>query len=373
MTPVHDVAIVGAGLLGLAAARSAAARGLDFVVLEQAAIGHSGSGSKGSCRIFRLGYPEPGYVQAARQAAGLWHELEEQTSRPILLPAPHLTFGPELSAVHEAMTQAGAPCEALSAGEAAERFPQIRTGGPALLETESGVLAADVALAALGAAAGLLDPADPAGRAGPQGALLRTGVRVTGVADDGRQVTLQTTAGAVIARTAILTAGPGTAGLLAGNLAVPTTPTLEQVVYLEPAGEPDPAPIFIRHGEPSPYGLPVPGSDRYKIGLHHSGPVADANADDQSPDPALVAQLAEIAAQYLPGYRAEPAATERCVYDNTPTEDPIIDRIGNVVIGCGTSGHGFKFGPLFGEWLTALAADGDLPAGGAIRERLRLG
>src|SRR5580700_9910095 len=212
MTPVHDVAIVGAGLLGLAAARSAAARGLDFVVLEQAAIGHPGSGSKGSCRIFRLGYPEPAYVQAARQAAGLWHELEDQTSRPILLPAPHLTFGPELSAVHEAMTQAGAPSEALSAGEAAERFPQIRTGGPALLETESGVLAADVALVALGAAAGLLDPADP-GRAGPQGALLRTGVRVTGVADDGRQVTLQTTAGAVIARTAILTAGPGTAGL----------------------------------------------------------------------------------------------------------------------------------------------------------------
>jgi glycine/D-amino acid oxidase-like deaminating enzyme len=26
-----------------------------------------------------------------------------------------------------------------------------------------------------------------------------------------------------------------------------------------------------------------------------------------------------------------------------------------VVIGCGTSGHGFKFGPLIGEWLADLA------------------
>ena len=25
------------------------------------------------------------------------------------------------------------------------------------------------------------------------------------------------------------------------------------------------------------------------------------------------------------------------------------------MIGCGTSGHGFKFGPLIGEWLADLA------------------
>jgi sarcosine oxidase len=29
------------------------------------------------------------------------------------------------------------------------------------------------------------------------------------------------------------------------------------------------------------------------------------------------------------------------------------------VIGCGTSGHGFKFGPLIGEWLADLATAGD--------------
>jgi len=33
------------------------------------------------------------------------------------------------------------------------------------------------------------------------------------------------------------------------------------------------------------------------------------------------------------------------------------DRIGSVVIGAGTSGHGFKFGPLLGSVLADLAAE----------------
>ncbi len=63
-----------------------------------------------------------------------------------------------------------------------------------------------------------------------------------------------------------------------------------------------------------------------------------------------------MARRYLPGYDSEPAATERCIYDNTPDEDFILDRAGNVVVGCGTSGHGFKFGPLLGRWLADLVS-----------------
>jgi sarcosine oxidase len=361
MAPVYDVAIVGAGLLGLAAARSLAAQGRDFVVLEQAAIGHQGAGSKGSCRIFRLGYADPGYVTAARQALARWRELEAQAARPILAPTPHITFGPDLPAVQAAMTTAGAPCELLPADAVAGRFPAIRVGGPALLETQSAVIAADGALTALAELAGLTQP--PAGltpSAGPAGTggQLRTGVRVTGIADDGRQVSLQTSDGTVTARVAIVAAGPWTAGLLGGRLTVPTTPTLEQVAYLDPAGPAEPAPIFICHGGQAPYGLPVPGSAQYKIGMHQSGPRVSPDSQDQSPDPAMVGRLAAVAERYLPGYRPGPARTERCVYDNTADEDFVLDRIGNVVVGCGTSGHGFKFGPLLGEWLAALAGAG---------------
>jgi sarcosine oxidase len=249
---------------------------------------------------------------------------------------PQLSFGPQLAVVHEAMRRAGAPCELLPAAEAASRYPGLRVGGPALLETDSAVIAADAALAA-----------------GP----VSEGVTVTGVADDGRQVTLSTTAGPVTARVAIVTAGPWTAGLLGGYPGIPASPQREQVAYLDPVSPaatwPD-APIFICHGDESPYGLPVPGSARYKIGIHQSGPPGRPDEQDQAADPVL-ARLTGVARRYLPGYTPVPVASERCVYDNTPDEDFVLDRIGNVVIGCGTSGHGFKFGPLFGVWLAALA------------------
>ena len=196
-------------------------------------------------------------------------------------------------------------------------------------------------------------------------------MRVLSLADDGRQVTVRTTEGQVTALTVIVTAGPWTSGLLAtAGVSVPSRPTLEQVAFLAPAAgsaEALAAPIFISHGEQAPYGLPVPFSPMYKVGIHPSGPVTDPDAQQQSDDPALLARLAEVAARYLPEHEPQPVSGERCVYDNTPDEDFIIDRIGNVVIGCGTSGHGFKFGPLLGEWLAALATGtGDGPD-----ERLR--
>jgi sarcosine oxidase len=51
----------------------------------------------------------------------------------------------------------------------------------------------------------------------------------------------------------------------------------------------------------------------------------------------------------------------RCVYDHSPDEDFILDRVGRIVIGSGTSGHAFKFGPLLGEWLADLAAGREPP------------
>ena len=358
MTPVRDVAIVGAGLLGLATGRALAARGRDVVVLEQAEIGHRSSGSKGSARIFRLGYPEPDYVAAARQARDCWSELEAESGRRILRPAPQLTFGTGLRGVQDAMIAAGAASQLLTAADVAERFPAMRVDGPALLEPDSAVIAADEALTALAAEV-------------PE---IRTGVRVLRIGDDGRQVTLRTTAGVILAKVAIITAGPWSSTLLAtASVPVPSRPTLEQVAYLRPAGQDD-APIFISHGEQTPYGLPVPGSRRYKIGMHSSGPATDPDAQNQTADQWLLGRLAETARRYLPGYLPEPVSTERCVYDNSPDEDFIIDRIGNVVVGCGTSGHGFKFGPLLGEWLAGLATRPDgFPAGDDLRQRFAIG
>jgi sarcosine oxidase len=361
--PDHEFVVVGAGLLGLAAGRALARRGRDVLVLEQAQTGHLGAGSHGSCRIFRLGYDDPGYVAMARAARELWRELEDESGERILRPAPHLTFGDGLQAVMGGMQRAGAPCELLTAGEAAARFPAITVGGPALLEPESAVIAADKALRALAgtglAGTGLAGSAVAGGQAAG-GLPVRAGVCVTGIEDDGRQVTIRADGGSVLtAGHVIVCAGPWTARLLAtAAMTVPSAPTLEQVAYLEPVGAPPPEmPIFISHSAPPmPYGLPVPDSPLYKIGLHQSGPAADPDSQGQDEDAGLTGQAARLAALHVPGYRPQPVRTERCIYDNTPDEDFIVDRAGRIVVGSGTSGHGFKFGPLLGGWLASLAA-----------------
>jgi sarcosine oxidase len=340
-----DVVVVGAGLLGLSAARALTRRGHEVVLLEQAEVGHEASGSKGSCRIFRLGYDDAELVTMAMRARGAWTELEDESGHRLLHPTPHLTFGEQLDGVREAMRAAGAPHELLTAAEAAARFPGLAVGGPALLEPDSCVISADAALQALAA--------------GVPG--IRSGVTATGIGDDGSRVTVQTTAGEVSARAAVVCAGPWTGGLLAGNgIAVPSVATMEQVGYVSTAGSADAVlPIFICHGPPEAYGLPVPGEPLYKIGFHHSGPVTDPGSQDQAPDSGISERLTGLARQYLPGLSPELVRTERCVYDNSPDEDFIVDRIGRVVIGSGTSGTGFKFGPLLGGLLADLATGRD--------------
>ena len=102
------------------------------------------------------------------------------------------------------------------------------------------------------------------------------------------------------------------------------------------------------------------------MSCHTPGPAAPSfDPTDQAPlpgdDAASVATLSAGVARLLPSLDPEPVATERCVYDNTVDSDFVLDRVGRIVVGCGTSGHGFKFGPLLGECLADLA-EGRRPA-----------
>ena len=349
--------VVGGGITGLSAAWALARRGHEVVLLDQAEIGHRGGGSHGACRIWRLGYDDPAYVALASRAREPWTELEQDCGEQLLYPTPQLTCGPKMRQVQAAMRRAGAPCELIPAHEAAARFPGVTVTGDVLVEPDSAVIAADRALTAL---ARLVERDALAGA-------VRPGVRVTALADDGRRVLVSTTGGDIEAATAIVCAGPWTAGLLAtAGITVPGSATLEQVGYFAPAAGARPGmPIFVHYGGEFAYGLPVPGSERYKVGIHHGGPVIDPDHQHHADDAGMSQQISAAARTFLPGLDPRLVAVERCVYDNTPDTDFIVDRIGNVVIGSGTSGHGFKFGPLLGDWLAMLATQGSADLGPA--------
>ena len=106
-----------------------------------------------------------------------------------------------------------------------------------------------------------------------------------------------------------------------------------------------------------------------KVGGHVGGLPVDPNDGPFAADEALARTQSDYVARRFPGFVPEPVRADTCLYTMTPDEDFVLDRVGPVVIGAGFSGHGFKFGPLIGELLAALALGQDP---GMSVERFRL-
>ena len=323
-----DVVIVGGGLLGLSTAWALRGR-RDVLLLERDSVGHARGGSHGPTRIFRLGYVDPMYVTMAQRAGERWHALEQQTGVQLLYPTPQLTFGLGADAVFAALQAADAPAERVTAGAIAARYPAFAGRGDAVLEPASAVIAADRTLEVLRA---------------HSGAELREHVRVNHVA----RHRVETDNEIIEANAVVVCAGPWTRALVPG---LATSATLEHVGYVRTGAG---LPIFIDFTEPAVYGLPTPGTDLYKIAVHHGGAAIDPDVGFVR-DERAVAALQQAIARWLPG--GELVEVDVCPYDNTADENFVIERIDGIVVGAGTSGHAFKFGPLLGEQLARLVLD----------------
>jgi len=360
VSPDRRCVVIGAGLLGFSAAWSLSRRGWTIEVLEAAGgSGHPLAGSKGEARIFRLGYPQSHYVAMAKAAGTLWRELEAQSGRRLLHVTGQLSFGDAevITALAGSLADLEDAGEPMTRQEARARFPGVAVPGPALFEPQSGVLAADECLHAL-IQTGRFE--------------VRARAHVIRLEDDDEGVTVHCADGrAIRADVVVACAGPDSLALL-GEWAqrVGAAPSLPQVAYFKTAssGAVDPAasPVFIEWGDSMVYGLPVLGSGQhggtFKVSHHTPGralrgydPAAKPPPELDADDTVHLRALTDAVRRLLPGLDPEPIATERCVYDNSVDTDFVLDRLGNVVVGCGTSGHGFKFGPLLGEVLADLA------------------
>jgi sarcosine oxidase len=142
-------------------------------------------------------------------------------------------------------------------------------------------------------------------------------------------------------------------------------PTRETVVYFGlDAVEPPPSVIDYARTPAPGDGIPRAGQAAYalaapgrglKAGLHHSGPVADPD-DQPTPDERVATWVAEWAATRFDGL-GDVAGMETCLYTNTADEGFVLERHGRVVVGAACSGHGFKFAPVVGRTLAALARE----------------
>ena len=326
-----DVAVVGAGVMGAAAAYALARDGRDVTLYEQFEVGHTRGSSHGRSRIVRLAYPDVEFVELAKESFVGWRELESEAGVELLELNGMLELVEDQAwGSSAALAAAGAEYELLTPERARSRWPVgVPDGWSALFQPEAGIVRADLAHRAF------------VERAIARGVRLRERTRVESIDD-------------VDAAAVVVTAGPWVTRFFPD---LPVKVTRETLAYFRRDGEPLPSvvqldPVTRGHALYSLHD-PVHG---LKAGTHHAGAVADPD-EEGDPDPALVERVVEWVSRTYPDADPDPVAAETCIYTTTADEHFILERRGRVVIGSPCSGHGFKFAPAIGARLARMAAD----------------
>ncbi|MGO4236970.1 FAD-dependent oxidoreductase [Pseudarthrobacter sp. YAF2] len=374
MPDPSDYVVVGAGLAGAATAWQLAVRGHQVTLLERdVPAAHDGS-SHGSARIFRYAYPDPFYTRAVLESKALWDGLALDAGTELITPFGAVDYGPERDPRRLASVLGGEGIEhqLLSVAEARNLWPQIAFDTEVLWHPGAGVIDAETTVNAM---------VELAVR---NGARVLTGWNVVRVETRGAGYRVHSAAGSTIdAGNIVVSAGgwlpqlleslPLPAGFLAG---LPEfTVRQEQAFhfrYKDTADFPAGAwPTFIHKAAGiQAYGLPGgrdAGFAGQKVAEYNGGPrIPSAAGQTGTVDPANRARMTDYVRRYLPGLDPEPYAETTCLFTNTPTEDFLIDRAGNLTLVSPCSGHGAKFAPLIGQWAADLAT-----GAGTVPDRFR--
>lgn len=360
---VYDVAVVGLGAMGSAAAWQLALRGQSVIGFDQFHPPHSMGSSHGDTRAIREAYYEdPSYVPFVRRAYELWAELEAETGRELLRTTGALMVGREdgllVPGSRASAERHGIAHEALSAAEIRRRWPVLTPGDgmSGLLEQRAGLLEIDECLNA------------QLGLAGKLGAELHfdeaVGTWRPVDADDAESpIRLETAGGSYQAQRMVLTAGAWTSGLVR-KLGAPLHVSRQVMAWFAPRedGEAYRAgalPIWMWEWGRQDFAWAFPDAGAgVKAGHHLPGAAVDPSSYDREVHAEDEEHVREWLAGTMPGAAGELLKAETCLYTNTPDAHFLIDlhpKRSNIVLACPCSGHGFKFAPAIGEAIAELS------------------
>jgi sarcosine oxidase len=361
----YDVAVVGLGGIGSAAAAGCARRGASVVGFDRYELGHERGASGDHSRIIRYSYHTDWYVELAKQAYECWASVEADTGEQLVLRTGGVDLFPARAAIddapyREAMDAAGVPYEVLGGAEVRARWPRFALDDDVLAihQDGTGIVAAAKAVSALQRLAR------------EHGAHLRPVTRVHAVEPVGDGVAIVTDDGVVRARHAVLACDAWTNRLLAPlGVELPLTVLREQLTYFTAPDldgfAPGRFPVWIWMSDPSFYGFPVFGERAVKVAEDCGGHEVDPDTRTFEPDPAMLERLRSfVAGTFRPGALGEPVLTKTCLYTLTPDRDFVLDRVPGVPqvsVALGAA-HGFKFVAWFGRTLAQLALDGGTDA-----------
>lgn len=358
----YDVAVVGLGALGSAAAYFAARKGARVIAFEQFELGHVHGSSHDTSRIVRTSYDKPEYVALAKAAYKDWRDLEEAAGYKLLHITGGVTFfgknSPLQSSDYARSLDANdVPYELFDAKEASKRWPQFHAaeGVDVVYTADSGIVHAAKSVATMQNLARI------------HGAELKEHTRVERVIPSSSQngVVIETSRGRYQATRIILATDAWTNKLLEPlRLTIPLTVSQEQVTYFKPTEaatyEMSNFPIWIYFGDKAFYGFPSFGEPTIKCGRDEGQNFMKPEQRTYVHSPELLEELTTFVDGFIPDDARQTLRTVTCQYTTTPNRDFIItplEKHPQIILALGAA-HAFKFAPAIGRVLAELAIDG---------------
>ncbi len=351
-----DIVVIGAGAFGGWTALSLREMGASVTLLDAYGPGNSRASSGGETRQIRAGYEDRElYTRWVLTAFERWKAREAEWGLRLLYETGRLLLAPEwnesLKVTKAVLDKSRVPNEVLSHDELKRRYPQMNPGGVgvALFEPTTGVLKAREAAVAVAEAFQ------------KQGGRFRIAQALPGKRAAGRLVDVALSDGSSLAAsTFVFACGPWLAKVFPDLMRKKLfTPRRDVFFFGTPAGDdrfsyPN-FPNFSEDASLGYYGFPSIDGRGFKV-----CPVGELTAFDPDTDERVVsAYQVKRARDYLavrfPALKDQPLVETRvCQLEMSVDEHFIIQKhpdLDNAWLVGGGSGHGYKHGPVVGEYV----------------------
>lgn len=359
------IVIVGAGIIGLSTAYALLKQGMQHVtVLEQETVDHRRATSHGLSRLLRFEYgADMLYSEMVRLSLQRWRNLERSTRRVLYTPTGLLVLGHEddnsTSASYHVLRELGLSPERLSRHYCSQNFPQfsIQNYDAFTYNANAGILQASMCLRTLRDA--IID----------LGGSIVENCRLTHIKHDNRSRSIclfTNTHEEFLADRVVLATGPWIQHIL-DDIHLPVRMTRQYLLYFDhlPISTFS-SPTFPAFMADDFYGFPLhssctgTGPGWLKVADHSCGVTIDPD-DPPVIDERVIAQVRSGLSKLIPALqRAELVHVDACMYDVSTDGNFILDYVPGdprIIFATGLSGHGFKFGPLLGELLSAMLCE----------------